>query len=94
MSEYTVALVREGKKNLVIFFIETVAPSLNDEERKEILERFKRCASRAKMKGDVVAVWEFNGGVRFMAPPKWHDYLARFTFVELLSKATVQLVCD
>ena len=93
MPTFDVAEHTEGNKSIVIVFLPSETTALNDGSRKQLREMLVQKASDAGMIGEVVAVWQYQGSIRFMASLEWHDYLRSAIVSELAKHINGKLEC-
>ncbi len=94
MPTFDVAKLTEKNASVVIVFLPPETASLGDVSREQLRDMLRRSAAKAGMRGDVLAVWEYEGRISFMAPLQWHEDLRNSTLSDLARLINDKLVIE
>lgn len=80
---------------ILVVLLDSSFDARSAEQRRELLAKLKRCASKAGLSGSVVAVWRDEAGrTRFLAPPEQHAFLQIVSYSQLEAQVDRQIQCD
>ncbi len=94
MPTFDVAEILEQDRNAVIVFLPSETTQLSSDARVQLRSMLEREAAHAGMIGEVIAVWEYEGNIRFMAHQGWHDYILSCTVADLEKRISGKLVFE
>lgn len=91
--KYNIAHVKERGQNMIIIPVDSSFNSYTEEEQKRQYSMFQICATKARLAGTVVLVWEVGSRLGFLAPKEWHPFFRSISMDWVTLRKNTILTC-
>jgi hypothetical protein len=90
---FDIAHIREQGQDMILIPLNSSFGARSNKDQREIVAALDACATSAKLGGEVVVFWEFDGKFNFMGPKPWHPFLKSIDSKYVAKRINKKLTC-
>jgi hypothetical protein len=95
MATYDVAHIREQGIDLIIVLVDPSFGLKPPGEQQQIVAILQECATKARLAGTVIPVWDAGAGrIGFLAPQNWHSFFSSIDLTFVMTNINHKLICE